>query len=669
MLDKLVGAQWFSKIDLRSGYHQIRIRPGDEWKTAFKSPDGLYKWFVMPFEMSSAPSTFMRMMTHMFRPYINPAKVSAIREWPTPKTLTEIRSFHGLASFYKRFIRHFSTIMTPISNCLKLGEFKWDSMTNKAFLEIKQKMTETFVLRHPDFSRAFEISCDASRMFTFVIRHRPGVDNKVADALSHVLTMVQSLSITVPRLDRIKSEYSTCPDFDIIFREILDGHSRNHVDFVIRDDYLFRGAHLCLPCTSLRDFLVWEMHAGGLAGHLGRDKTIALVEDRFYWLSLKRDAARIVSQCRTCHLAKATKQNTSLYTPLPVPHTPWRDLSMNFVLGLPKTVRAHDSILMVIDRFSKMAHFIPCSKTVDASLVARLFFREIVRLHGLPVTIVSDRDVSFMSYFWKTLWKLFDTTLKFSSTFHPQTDGQTEVVNRSLGNLLRCVVGDKLGNWDLFLPMAEFAYNNSIHRTTGKSPFMIVYSISPRQPVDLAPIQLESRTSEFATNFATHMHDLHTEVHRQIALSNDNYKLVVEVHRRPLEFGEGDFVMVHICPARFPPHSVKKLHAHAIGPFRVLKRLGSNAYLLDLPADLTISPMFNVSDLYPYRANHVDQVEQILDDRLVTSIQGGCRQFLVRWHGHSSAKDTWISEPEVRGLAPSLLEDYLQHHSPKSSSF
>ena len=115
-------------------------------------------------------------------------------------------------------------------------------------------------------------------------------------------------------------------------------------------------------------------------------------------------------------------------------------------------------------------------------------------------------------------------------------------------------MGDKLGNWDLFLPMAEFAYNNSIHRTTGKSPFMIVHGISPCQPVDLAPLPLESRTSEFATDFATHMHDLHTEVRRQIALSNDNYKLAVDVHRRPLEFGEGDFVMVRICPARFPPH-------------------------------------------------------------------------------------------------------------------
>ena len=182
------------------------------------------------------------------------------------------------------------------------------------------------------------------------------------------------------------------------------------------------------------------MHAGGLAGHFGRDKTIAFVEDRFYWLSLKKDVARIVAQCRTSSLAKAKKQNTSLYTLLPIPHEPGKDVSMDFILGLTRTARGHDFILVVVDRFSKMTHFIPCNKTNDALHIAKLFFREVIKLNGLPSTIVYDRDVKFVNYFWKTLWKFFGTTLKFSSTFHSQTDGQTEVINRSLGDMLRCLV-------------------------------------------------------------------------------------------------------------------------------------------------------------------------------------------------------------------------------------
>ena len=127
---------------------------------------------------------------------------------------------------------------------------------------------------------------------------------------------------------------------------------------------------------------------------------------------------------------------------------------MDFVLGLPCTFRKHDSILVVVDHFSKMAYFLPCSKTSDASKIAKLYFDEIVKLYGLPKTIVSNRDVRFMSYFWKTLWHLVGTKLKFSTAFHPQTDSQTKVVNRSLGNLLQCLMGEANQNWDSILPIA-----------------------------------------------------------------------------------------------------------------------------------------------------------------------------------------------------------------------
>ena len=227
MLDLLVGSSWFFKIDLRSGYHQIHVRPGDEWKTAFKTQDCVFEWLVMPFGLSNAPSTFMRVMTHVLQPligkflvvyfddiliysqskeehlahlrqvlltlreaklYVNlkkcsfmqphvlflgfivsehgiladPEKVRVIREWSEPQTITETRSFHGLASFYRRFIRGFSTIMDPITKCLKHKEFQWSNAASQTFREIKVIMTEAPGLRYPDFSKVFEVACDAS---------------------------------------------------------------------------------------------------------------------------------------------------------------------------------------------------------------------------------------------------------------------------------------------------------------------------------------------------------------------------------------------------------------------------------------------------------------------------------------------------------------------------
>ena len=131
-------------------------------------------------------------------------------------------------------------------------------------------------------------------------------------------------------------------------------------------------------------------------------------------------------------VSQTKRHRTVLYTPLPTPHALWKDISMDFVLGFPKTARGLDSILVVVDTFSKMTHFIPFSKTDHASHVAKLVFREVVKLHGLPSSVMSDRDAKFISYFWKTFWRLCGTTLKFSATFHPQTGGQTKVVNSSL---------------------------------------------------------------------------------------------------------------------------------------------------------------------------------------------------------------------------------------------
>jgi hypothetical protein len=159
-----------------------------------------------------------------------------------------------------------------------------------------------------------------------------------------------------------------------------------------------------------------------------------------------------------------------MYTPLPIPSESWIDISTDFVLGLPRTKRGRDSIFVIVDRFSKMAHFIPCHVTDDASHVADLFFRKIVRLHGMPRTIVSDRDAMFLSYFWKTLWCKLGTKLLFSTIYHPQTDGQTEVVNRILCTLLRAIVRKNIKTWEECFPHVEFAYI-AINSATKFLPF------------------------------------------------------------------------------------------------------------------------------------------------------------------------------------------------------
>uniref|UniRef100_A0A2N9G1L0 Integrase catalytic domain-containing protein n=1 Tax=Fagus sylvatica TaxID=28930 RepID=A0A2N9G1L0_FAGSY len=241
-------------------------------------------------------------------------------------------------------------------------------------------------------------------------------------------------------------------------------------------------------------------------------KTLDILYEHFFWPKMKKDVNRICGRCITCRKAKSKVLPHGLYTPLPVPSEPWVDISMDFVLGLPRTKRGRDSIFVVVDRFSKMAHFIPCHKTDDATNIADLFFREIVRLHGVPRSIVSDRDVKFLSYFWKVLWGKLGTKLLFSTTCHPQTDGQTEVVNRTLTQLLRTVVHKNLKTWEDCLPFIEFAYNRAMHSTTSYSPFEIVYGFNPLTPLDLMPLPVDGRSSLDGQKKAELVKSLHERV-------------------------------------------------------------------------------------------------------------------------------------------------------------
>jgi len=174
---------------------------------------------------------------------------------------------------------------------------------------------------------------------------------------------------------------------------------------------------------------------------------------------MSRDVEHFIKRCSTCQLAKDHIRPQGLYTSLPIPQRLWEDVSLNFIMGLPRTQRHKDSIMVVVDRFSKMAHFVACHTIFDASQVANLYFKEIVRLHGIPRSMVSDRDTKFLSHFWLTLWRRLGSHLKFSTFCHPQTDGQIEVTNCTLGTLLRVLVKRNIRGWDELLCHVKFAFN------------------------------------------------------------------------------------------------------------------------------------------------------------------------------------------------------------------
>ncbi|KAK1601944.1 hypothetical protein QYE76_027049 [Lolium multiflorum] len=798
MLDELSGSIMFSKVDLRSGYHQIRMQLGDEWKTAFKTKFGLYEWLVMPFGLTNAPSTFMRLMNEVLRAFIgrfvvvyfddiliysksleehldhlravfnalrdarlygnlekctfctnrvaflgyvvtaqgievDPAKIEAIENWPQPKTVTQVRSFLGLAGFYRRFVKDFGSIAAPLNELTKKDvPFVWGDAQQDAFMILKDKLTHAPLLQLPDFNKTFELECDASGIglggvllqegkpvayfseklsgpslnystydkelyalvrtlqtwqhylwpkefvihsdheslkhirsqaklnrrhakwvefiesFPYVIKHKKGKDNVIADALSRRYTMLSQLDFKIFGLETIKEQYLHDADFKDVLLNCKDGRTWNK--FVLNDGFVFRANKLCIPDSSVRLLLLQEAHGGGLMGHFGVKKTEDVLAAHFFWPRMRRDVERFVARCTTCQKAKSRLNPHGLYMPLPVPSVPWEDISMDFVLGLPRTQKGRDSIFVVVDRFSKMAHFIPCHKTDDATHVADLFFREIVRLHGVPNTIVSDRDTKFLSHFWRCLWAKLGTKLLFSTTCHPQTDGQTEVVNRTLSTMLRAVLKKNLKLWEECLPHIEFAYNRSLHSTTKMCPFEIVYGFVPRAPIDLLPLPSSVQNDLDATQRAELILKLHETTKDNIERMNAKYKIAGDRGRKHVVFDVGDLVWLHLRKDRFPALRKSKLMPRAAGPFKVLEKINDNAYKLELPAELgPVSPTFNIADLKPYFGE-----EDELASRTTSIQEGGHDEDIPSIDTTAVPTATQIQGPITRARAKQL---------------
>ena len=389
--------------------------------------------------------------------------------------------------------------------------------------------------------------------FTFSSKYKEGKQNVVVDALSRRSYLLVMVDTRVLGFEHLKELYAN----DLDFAKELTNPSRN---FHIHDGFLFKHNKICIPQSGVRELLIREARSGAMAGHFGVHKTFDMLDEYFYWPKMIKDIQAVIGRCDTCQRAKSTFTK-GLYTPLPIADAPWDSVSMDFVIGLPRTQRGRDSIMVVVDRFSKIPHFIAMKKTDDAQHVADLYFREIVKLHGIPRSVVSNRDSKFLSHFWKCLWKMVGTKLLFSTSHHPQTDGQTEVTNRTLGTLLRGLVCKTQKDWDIRLGHAEFAYNRAISTTTGRSP-LFIYGINPYMPIDFIPMPKEDIHTDAQKRLEV-FNKTCEDVKQCISKMNEVYKIRSDKKRRQHRFKPGDFVWIHLRKERFPQKRKNKLMSKA----------------------------------------------------------------------------------------------------------
>nr|AAT47081.1 putative polyprotein [Oryza sativa Japonica Group] len=850
LFDQLKGATVFSKIDLRSGYHQLRIREEDIPKTAFITRYGLFECTVMSFGLTNAPAFFMNLMNKVFMEFldkfvvvfiddiliyskseeeheqhlrlvleklkehqlyakfskcdfwlkevqflghivnaqgvaVDPANVESVTKWTPPRTVTQVRSFLGLAGYYRRFIENFSKIAKPMTQLLKKEEkFIWSAECNRSFEELKRRLVSAPVLILPDQTKDFQVYCDASRQglgcvlmqdgkvvsyasrqlrphegnypthdlelaavvhalkiwrhylignrcevytdhkslkyiftqpdlnlrqrrwlelikdYDMGIHYHPGKANVVADALSRKshcnVAWVEELCCEVQRdlghlnlgivehgfvaaleaqptlVEQVRIAQASDPEIAELKKNMRVGKARGFVED--EQGTIWMGERLCVPENKeLKDLILTEAHQTQYSIHPGSTKMYQDLKEKFWWVSMRREIAEFVALCDVCQRVKAEHQRPAgLLQPLQIPEWKWEEIGMDFITGLPRTSSGHDSIWVVVDRLTKMAHFIPVHTTYSGKKLAELYLARIMCLHGVPKKIVSDRGSQFTSKFWQKLQEELGTRLNFSTAYHPQTDGQTERVNQILEDMLRACALDFGGAWDKSLPYAEFSYNNSYQASLQMAPFEALYGRRCRTPL------FWDQTGErqlFGTEVLNEAEEKVRAVRERLRIAQSRQKSYADNRRRELAFETGDYVYLRVTPLR-GVHRFQtkgKLAPRFVGPYRILERRGEVAYQLELPSNmLGIHNVFHVSQLkkclrVPEEQASPDHIE-IQEDltyvekptRILETSERKTRNKVIRfckvqWSHHSEEEATWEREDELKATHPHLF--------------
>ncbi|GJX47134.1 putative reverse transcriptase domain-containing protein [Tanacetum coccineum] len=710
------GSSVYSKIDLRSGYHQLRVREEDIPKTAFRTRYGHYEFQVMPFGLTNALAVFMDLMNRNKEEHerhlkqilellkkeelyakFSKSKIESIKDWTSPKSSTDESQFLGLAGYYRRFIEGFSKIAKPMTKLTqKKVKFEWGDNIQEAAFNVEAKKlcrlhqsllyegSKSFVA-YVCFKERFGRCVDAKRKVVFAlkiwrhylygtkctvftdhkslqhildqkelnmrqrrwlellsdydcdIRYHPGKANVVADALSRkerepplrVRALVMTISLDLPK--QILNAQTEARKPENIKSEDVGGMLVENAKFpeAIREQKLEPRADgtLCLngrswlPCYGdLRTVIMHESHKSKYSIHPGSDKMYQDMKKLYWWPNMKADIATYVNKCLTCAKVKAEHQRPSgLLVQPKIPEWKWDNITMDFVTKLPKTSQGYDTIWVIVDRLTKSAIFTPMRETDPLDKLARLYLKEVVTRHGIPVSIICDRDPRFASNFWRSLQSALGTNLDMSTAYHPQTDGQSERTIQTLEDMLRACAIDFGKGWVNHLPLVEFSYNNSYHASIKAAPFEALYGRKCRSPVCwtevgeaqiLGPELIQETTEKII------------QIKQRMQAARDRQKSYADLKHKPMEFQVGDKVMLKVSPwkgvVRFGKRG--KLNPRYVGPFKVIERVGEVAYKLELPEELSrVHNTFHVSNL---KKCHADEPLAVsldglnLDDKL-----------------------------------------------------
>jgi hypothetical protein len=448
--------------------------------------------------------------------------------------------------------------------------------------------------------------------------------------------------------------------------------------FELRHGMYLKGSRICVPnVPKLYQEILHTSHDVPFRGHLGVGKTVEVIESRYYWPRMRDMITEYVVTCHSCQQAKprAEKPAGQLQS-VEIPHRPWEHVSVDWVSGLPVTPAGHDAITVWCDILTKMVHFIPCKKTITSQQVADMYIKEVFRLHGTPLKLISDRDSKLTGHFWQALSDRLGIRSAFSTAYHAQTDGQTERTNRVMEEMLRHFISPQMDDWDTYLPLLEFAYNSARHEATGISPFQLNSGMIPLTP---ASTVLERQAKLPAASEFADIRELQLKRARMsLKTAKQRAKQYYDQNHRRVEYQVGDEVLLKAQNLQLKLPGTVKLANRYIGPYLITERVGTVAYRLALPVTLHIHDVFHVSVLTKFRRAggkgsdpdrfgrvfippppvEVDgQWEHWVEEVLKHKTVGATTKFLVKWLGYGHEHNSW--EPESAISETSAYDRYV----------